>query len=122
MLPLKKAKIVLEYTIGGEVLSNWPGGLGGVGTDVKVVYGDEYVPSPYPSHLYLLVYLSDRNHVSKLSRHLFEGNKSCHVRLTSRLDLSLLKMAAEETIATVQEDGYVGIMLNVARDVAQQYA
>jgi len=31
-------------------------------------------------------------------------------------------MAAEETIATVQEDGYVGILLNVARDVAQQYA
>ena len=41
MLPLKKAKIVLRYTIGGEVLSNWPGGLGGVGTDVGVVYGDE---------------------------------------------------------------------------------
>jgi hypothetical protein len=41
MLPLKKAKIVLRYSIGGEVLSNWPGGLASVGTDVGVVYGDE---------------------------------------------------------------------------------
>jgi hypothetical protein len=41
MLPLKKGKIVLRYTIGPEVLAGWPGGLGGVGTDVGVVYGDE---------------------------------------------------------------------------------
>jgi hypothetical protein len=41
LLPLRKAKIVLEYSIGSEVLGNWPGGLGRVGTDVRVVYGDE---------------------------------------------------------------------------------
>jgi hypothetical protein len=41
MLPLKKAKVVLKYTIGGDVLGNWPAGLAGVGTDVGVVYGDE---------------------------------------------------------------------------------
>jgi hypothetical protein len=53
---------------------------------------------------------------------LCEYELSNGIRLTPRIDLSLLKMAAEETIATVQEDGYVGILLNVARDVAQQYA
>jgi hypothetical protein len=43
MLPLKKAKVVLRYIIGADVIGNWPAGLAGVGTDVGVVYGDEYV-------------------------------------------------------------------------------
>jgi hypothetical protein len=46
MIPSKRAKIVLEFGITGEVLMNWPEGLGRVGIDVKGIYGDaEYVDS-----------------------------------------------------------------------------
>jgi len=41
LLPLKKAKVVLEYNVGTEVLVNFPGGLNGIETDVRVIYGDE---------------------------------------------------------------------------------
>lgn len=42
--------------------------------------------------------------------------------LISSLDLSILKMAAEEAIAEVREEGYVGVLINACRDAAQQYA
>ena len=41
--------------------------------------------------------------------------------LISSLDLSILKMAAEEAIAEVREEGYVGVLINACRDAAQQY-
>jgi hypothetical protein len=52
MLPLKKAKVVLRYIIGADVIGNWPAGLAGVGTDVGVVYGDEYVFSFFTFSLF----------------------------------------------------------------------
>ena len=109
LLPLKKAKVVLEYNVGSDALSHFPAGMNGIETDVRVIYGDEYVllslplsPIPFAFALHLA---------------------SCPFpRLILSLDLPLLKMAAEETIATIQENGYVGGILNAARDVAQQYA
>ena len=41
LLPLKKAKVVLEYNVAFEVLVNFPGGLNGIETDVRVIYGEE---------------------------------------------------------------------------------
>jgi hypothetical protein len=41
--------------------------------------------------------------------------------LIPSLDLSILKMAAEEAIAEVREDGYIGVLVNACRDAAQQY-
>jgi hypothetical protein len=35
--------------------------------------------------------------------------------------LSLLKLAAEETVATVSEEGYIGALVSACRDVAQQH-
>ena len=101
LLPLKKAKVVLEYNVGSDVLSNFPAGMNGIETDVRVIYGDEQV---------LLLSIPFAFYLA-----------SC-AKLTLSLDLPLLKMAAEETIATIQESGYVGGILNAARDVAQQYA
>jgi len=41
LLPLKKAKVVLEYNVASEVLLDFPGGLNGIETDVRVIYGEE---------------------------------------------------------------------------------